>query len=101
MQNIRPSVDNFPKELLPLLESCWEEDQKLRPEFVEIIQTLTKLLHSSHTTKDVDHHEALRDSYWSISATLPGRDEGESLNNHPGPKVKETICYRDKKTEII
>ncbi|AET03958.1 kinase superfamily protein, putative [Medicago truncatula] len=32
-KNIRPSVDDFPKDLLPLLQSCWEEDPKLRPEF--------------------------------------------------------------------
>ncbi|KAL2333682.1 hypothetical protein Fmac_014895 [Flemingia macrophylla] len=43
--NTRPSVEEFPKDLLPLLQSCWEEDPNLRPEFSEITQTLTKLLH--------------------------------------------------------
>ncbi|TKY55799.1 Serine/threonine-protein kinase HT1 [Spatholobus suberectus] len=45
-QNMRPSIEEFPKDLLPLLLSCWAEDPKLRPEFSEITQTLAKLLHN-------------------------------------------------------
>ncbi|XP_020202058.1 serine/threonine/tyrosine-protein kinase HT1 [Cajanus cajan] len=44
--NMRPSVEEFPKDLLPLLQSCWEEDPNLRPEFSEITQTLAEFLHN-------------------------------------------------------
>ena len=48
---MRPSVEEFPENLLPLLQSCWEEDPKLRPEFSEITQTLAKLLHNYHSIR--------------------------------------------------
>lgn len=47
---MRPSLEGFPEVLLPLLQSCWEEDPKLRPEFSEITQILEKLLHDYHST---------------------------------------------------
>jgi len=44
---MRPSLEGFPEVLLPLLQSCWEEDPKLLPEFSKITQILEKLLHHS------------------------------------------------------
>lgn len=35
-QNERPSIQDLPKDLVPFLESCWAEDPKCRPEFMEI-----------------------------------------------------------------
>lgn len=51
-QNERPSVQDVPKALVPFLESCWAEDPKCRPEFMEI----TDFLHSfcSTLTKAVE-----------------------------------------------
>ncbi|KDP31798.1 hypothetical protein JCGZ_12259 [Jatropha curcas] len=40
----RPSLENIPEELVPLLQSCWSEDPSLRPEFMEITNYLKKFL---------------------------------------------------------
>jgi len=41
-QNLRPSVENIPQSIVPLLESCWSEDPTNRPEFSEIRAFLEK-----------------------------------------------------------
>jgi hypothetical protein len=51
LQNIRPSLDELPEDIVPLLQSCWVEDPKLRPEFNEITGTLTKILLNIYSTK--------------------------------------------------
>ncbi|XP_010547492.1 PREDICTED: serine/threonine-protein kinase HT1-like [Tarenaya hassleriana] len=43
-KNHRPSVENLPAEAVPILKSCWAEDPSKRPEFKEIILSLTNLL---------------------------------------------------------
>ncbi|XP_028076222.1 serine/threonine-protein kinase STY13-like [Camellia sinensis] len=44
--NLRPSMDNIPKDIAPLLESCWAEDPEERPEFVQITDFLLNFLRS-------------------------------------------------------
>ncbi|KAJ7952968.1 Protein kinase [Quillaja saponaria] len=39
--NQRPSVDELPSDIIPLVESCWAADPRDRPEFVEITESLT------------------------------------------------------------
>ncbi|WJX60917.1 hypothetical protein P8452_46070 [Trifolium repens] len=51
INNIRPSLDELPEDIIPLLQSCWVEDPKLRPEFKEITKTLISILHNIYTTK--------------------------------------------------
>ncbi|KAM1933678.1 hypothetical protein ACFX15_017954 [Malus domestica] len=38
---IRPELDYIPQDLIPLLESCWADDPKIRPEFMEITSHLS------------------------------------------------------------
>ncbi|KAH7520066.1 hypothetical protein FEM48_Zijuj08G0104400 [Ziziphus jujuba var. spinosa] len=40
-KKIRPCLENIPKDLVPLLQSCWGEDPKSRPEFMEITVSLS------------------------------------------------------------
>lgn len=42
---MRPSLDNIPKEIAPLLESCWAVDPADRPEFSQIKDFLENFLH--------------------------------------------------------
>ncbi|MBA0741970.1 hypothetical protein Gogos_015087 [Gossypium gossypioides] len=42
--NERPSVEGLPTEIVSLLQSCWAEDPKIRPEFKEITASLTNFL---------------------------------------------------------
>ncbi|KAL8123836.1 serine/threonine-protein kinase STY13-like [Apium graveolens] len=44
-QNARPSTDNIPKEIVPLLVSCWAADPADRPEFIEIKCFLENFIH--------------------------------------------------------
>ncbi|KAL1815446.1 hypothetical protein DCAR_0519697 [Daucus carota subsp. sativus] len=44
-QNMRPSTDDIPKEMVPLLVSCWAEDPADRPEFIEIKYFLENFIH--------------------------------------------------------
>ncbi|KAK2354384.1 Protein kinase superfamily protein [Trifolium repens] len=49
--NIRPCLDELPEDIVPLLQSCWVEDPKLRPEFKEITEILRKILLNIYTPK--------------------------------------------------
>ncbi|RDX62415.1 Serine/threonine-protein kinase STY17, partial [Mucuna pruriens] len=72
-RNMRPSVEEFPKDLLPLLQSCWEEDSKLRPEFSEITQILAKLLQNCRSTGITPKEEECPTT--SVQATIPECEE--------------------------
>ncbi|CAN4083237.1 unnamed protein product [Withania somnifera] len=41
---LRPSMDNIPREIEPLLSSCWAEDPAERPEFEQISDFLDNIL---------------------------------------------------------
>ncbi|KAL3725838.1 hypothetical protein ACJRO7_030814 [Eucalyptus globulus] len=43
-RNIRPSLESIPQEIVPLLESCWAQDPRLRPEFTEVTGFLLGVL---------------------------------------------------------
>ncbi|XVF15716.1 hypothetical protein REPUB_Repub09cG0179700 [Reevesia pubescens] len=49
--NERPSVESLPGDIVSLLQSCWAEDPKIRPEFKEISGTLTNFLHNICSTE--------------------------------------------------
>ncbi|XVF59583.1 hypothetical protein PTKIN_Ptkin07bG0287600 [Pterospermum kingtungense] len=51
-KNVRPSVESLPRDIISLLQSCWAEDPKIRPEFKEITGTLTNFLHSLCSTTE-------------------------------------------------
>ncbi|GFP84437.1 serine/threonine-protein kinase ht1 [Phtheirospermum japonicum] len=44
--NRRPSMDNIPAQIAPLLQSCWAENPEERPEFHQITKFLEKFLRS-------------------------------------------------------
>ncbi|KAJ4966831.1 hypothetical protein NE237_018680 [Protea cynaroides] len=43
---LRPCLDNIPKGIAPLLESCWAADPSQRPEFFQITRALSEYLRS-------------------------------------------------------
>ncbi|XP_022950480.1 serine/threonine-protein kinase STY17-like [Cucurbita moschata] len=43
-KNIRPSLEDIPEDIAPLLQSCWSEDPNGRPEFTQVIDSLSNLL---------------------------------------------------------
>ncbi|PIA52542.1 hypothetical protein AQUCO_01000428v1 [Aquilegia coerulea] len=59
VNNRRPSLDDLPPDLVPLLESCWAEDPASRPEFKEIIVTLSNLLESLQVTQNTSTHQQI------------------------------------------
>ncbi|KAK4368016.1 hypothetical protein RND71_011808 [Anisodus tanguticus] len=43
-EKLRPSMDNIPRDIEPLLRSCWAEDPAERPEFEQISDFLANIL---------------------------------------------------------
>ncbi|KAG7026803.1 Serine/threonine-protein kinase HT1 [Cucurbita argyrosperma subsp. argyrosperma] len=43
-KNIRPSLEGIPEDIARLLQSCWAEDPKSRPEFTQVIDSLRNIL---------------------------------------------------------
>lgn len=95
MQNMRPCVDEFPAEILPLLQSCWAEDPKLRPEFTEITQTLTKLLHKTETE---DHHRITKEEKYPIPRSQALSPDDQSVKDNY-KKEHETDQNQNEYTE--
>lgn len=95
LQNMRPSVDELPASLLPLVQSCWAEDPSLRPEFSEITKTLTMMLCSTGTALGsiTDIEEEL-DSNIEDHKT-PKYVENISKHNNHGP-IKPNGCIESE-----
>jgi hypothetical protein len=86
LQNIRPSLDELPEDIVPLLQSCWVEDPKLRPEFKEITKTLIRILHNIYTTKI------------TALASIKENAEGNSESEAETSRENENILNRDIET---
>ncbi|XP_009590482.1 serine/threonine-protein kinase STY13-like [Nicotiana tomentosiformis] len=48
---LRPSMDNIPREIEPLLSSCWAEDPADRPEFEQISDFIANILRNVCTSE--------------------------------------------------
>ncbi|OIV94778.1 hypothetical protein TanjilG_12991 [Lupinus angustifolius] len=85
--NMRPSLDEFPGCLVPLVKSCWEEDPKLRPEFKEITTTLTTLLRVCRSTGTIaltriaESDEELESNTDGQSSKAKGPTSQQSMEN--------------------
>lgn len=77
-------MEGFPEHILPLLQSCWAQDPKLRPEFSEITETLLRILLDYCSTDT------------STASSLDSIDENEI----DIPK-EEAPTSQDSKEEII
>ncbi|KAK2426687.1 Protein kinase superfamily protein [Trifolium repens] len=86
INNIRPSLDELPEDIVPLLQSCWVEDPKLRPEFKEITKTLIRILHNIYTTKI------------TALASIKENAEGNSESEAETSRENENILNRDIET---
>ncbi|KAK2986853.1 hypothetical protein RJ640_011078 [Escallonia rubra] len=51
VKNQRPSIDDIPKDFVPLLESCWAEEPADRPEFMQITDFLASFLRNMCTAQ--------------------------------------------------
>nr|ABU45180.1 unknown [Solanum melongena] len=80
---LRPSMDNIPGEIEPLLSSCWAEDPAERPEFEQISDTLANIL-----------RDVCRSSTCSPNVFEPEHPTGKQLVNSP-----VTNCLMDKDAE--
>jgi hypothetical protein len=83
LQNIRPSLDELLEDIVPLLQSCWVEDPKLRPEFKEITEILRKILLNIYTPK--------------INSLAGGNAKAGSKSEADSSKDNENILKHDTK----
>lgn len=78
-------MEGFPEHILPLLQSCWAQDPKLRPEFSEITETLLRILLDYCSTDT------------STASLLDSMDENEI----DIPKEEAPTSQQDSKEENI
>lgn len=83
---MRPSLEEIPTDFIPLLQSCWEEDPKNRPEFMEIIIYLSNFfpdeVKPSTKVVEIEHPRS----------NMKGDSSNTPLMNEPEEKVKK--CRR-------
>ncbi|RDX87751.1 Serine/threonine-protein kinase HT1, partial [Mucuna pruriens] len=97
-RNMRPSVEEFPKDLLPLLQSCWEEDSKLRPEFSEITQILAKLLQNCRSIGTTPKEEEC--STTSVQAPITDFVEDNSKQVQETQNQNTNVCTMEQSQSI-
>ncbi|WVZ25374.1 hypothetical protein V8G54_003918 [Vigna mungo] len=99
-KKMRPSLEGFPEVLLPLLQSCWEEDPKLRPEFSEITQILEKLLHDYHSTGISADEEKVCPTT-SVQELIPNYvDQDNSEHQNEAQNLNTSVCLEGQ-SEVI
>ncbi|ESQ31150.1 hypothetical protein EUTSA_v10004342mg [Eutrema salsugineum] len=95
-KNQRPSLENLPEGVVSILQACWAEDPKARPEFKEITVSLTNLLRSLCSDND--------DSSSNSKANVANEDSTSKLVQErvvcdcPGLKMMTT---KKKKTNKV
>jgi len=87
---MRPSLEGFPEVLLPLLQSCWAEDPKLRPEFSEITKVLAKLLHNYRSTGISPEKKEC--PITSVQEPIPNYVEDKSEHAHEAQNLNTSVC---------
>ncbi|KAG8478270.1 hypothetical protein CXB51_028017 [Gossypium anomalum] len=98
--NERPSVEGLPTEIVSLLQSCWAEDPKIRPEFMEITASLTNFLRNCSPPETTPPKQMEIDRSGS-HAEEESVDPGHVTNkcNDKGKKSKSYtsffICFDD------
>ncbi|XP_047156394.1 serine/threonine/tyrosine-protein kinase HT1-like [Vigna umbellata] len=99
-KKMRPSLEGFPEVLLPLLQSCWAEDPKLRPEFSEISQILENLLHNYHSTGISAEEKACPTT--SVQELFPNyvEDNSEHEHEHETQNLNTSVCLEGQ-SEVI
>ncbi|EFH54023.1 hypothetical protein ARALYDRAFT_348178 [Arabidopsis lyrata subsp. lyrata] len=84
----RPSLENIPDEIVPIIGSCWAQDPDARPEFKEISVLLTNLLRSLSSNSSID-------------TTLPDEEpyDDEMEDSETRPLLQEYRCKVKKPKE--
>ncbi|CAI0473504.1 unnamed protein product [Linum tenue] len=101
----RPSLENLPNDVVPLLQSCWSEDPSCRPEFTEITRHLEDVLErikgSENSSSFNDSTMATIDNH-SKSNSDETKDHEQLIVNGKGGHVKKSkhgtpffICFND------
>ncbi|XP_022134068.1 serine/threonine-protein kinase HT1-like isoform X2 [Momordica charantia] len=73
-KNLRPSAENLPEDLAPVITSCWTEDPNARPNFSQIIQMLLRYL----STISSEEHVTSPRMHPPENAVLPPESPGTS-----------------------
>ena len=94
-QKIRPSLDDIPKEIVPLLESCWAEDPKSRPEFKDIINTLLELYQNLFPTEFIKAPKAFEFEHPN-SNTSKDPSDSPNIPTQPLKKPEKKFVKRGR-----
>ncbi|EOA13463.1 hypothetical protein CARUB_v10026506mg [Capsella rubella] len=99
-KNQRPSLENLPEGVVPILQSCWAEDPDARPEFKEITVSLTNLLRSlsSDTNATSSYSKANIATEDSTTSSLV---QERVVCQCPGLKMTKTKKLKKKTHEVM
>lgn len=99
LQAVRPSLDDIPEQIIPLLESCWAHDPKTRPEFMEITDFL------SNVFKELCSTEAEPPKVVETEGEHPEncnvKKEESAITNHVIDRPEEKKGKRRKKSRSL
>ncbi|KAL2498446.1 Protein kinase superfamily protein [Abeliophyllum distichum] len=96
--NRRPSIDNIPAEIVPLLQSCWAENPEDRPEFLQITGVLKNFLHSLSQLNDTSLiSPSLLEAEYSRSKEETGDSPATDFmmcRSEETKKKPRSLCFR-------
>ncbi|PON36325.1 Serine/threonine protein kinase [Parasponia andersonii] len=97
-KNVRPSLDEIPKEIGSLLQSCWAEDPKSRPEFKEITNSLLELYQNLSPTEVIKAPKAFEIEHSNCNTS---KDHNNSPSSPSYPLMKPEKKKKKKKKTLL
>ncbi|KAF8014252.1 hypothetical protein BT93_H0173 [Corymbia citriodora subsp. variegata] len=96
-RNIRPSLESIPREIIPLLESCWAHDPSCRPEFTEVKGFLSGVLNKLASEAEPKAELELEIEPAKEDANQEGPEEIEQVMDVAKPKEghkrRKSSCF--------
>ncbi|GAA0173047.1 hypothetical protein Leryth_022325 [Lithospermum erythrorhizon] len=95
-RNLRPSIEKIPEEIVPLLQSCWSNNPKERPEFSQISSILVNILNNRNEEAPMMNpnlFEEKEDSTVQETRKSPARSNGKVAVVHDESEyMKQKSC---------
>ncbi|XP_022773983.1 serine/threonine-protein kinase HT1-like [Durio zibethinus] len=88
-KNERPNVEGLPRDIVSLLQSCWTEDPKSRPEFKEITGSLANFLQNICPTETTSTPPKVVETDYSNSHVKEDRIGAGHVTNKSNDKGKK------------
>ncbi|CAN0862016.1 Serine/threonine/tyrosine-protein kinase HT1 [Linum grandiflorum] len=92
----RPSLENLPNDIVPLLQSCWSDDPSIRPEFAEITTHLEIVLDKVRGTVGISSSSLVEGQKSNSDGEKDPPPQNENEEGE-GPLIKKAAARKGKK----